>query len=186
TGYGRRITFADVVWKKSNGDALDKPKGQEYLEDPEATKLYGFADGSPRIGIVTFEDDTDKRLLLNHTYEKLLELERPQVRFKASVLDVGDLGLGDTVAIIRHDFHIEYFTRVFKVDHDLLDKNNNTIELGDDLSGNDIGSQVNDISNSISSMHHQISYVMAGASSDNQKVTYSPDQPADGSLGDLW
>lgn len=186
TGYGRRITFADVVWKKSNGDALDKPKGQEYLEDPEATKLYGFADGSPRIGIVTFEDDTDKRLLLNHTYEKLLELERPQVRFKASVLDVGDLGLGDTVAIIRHDFHIEYFTRVFKVDHDLLDKNNNTIELGDDLSGNDIGSQVNDISNSISSMHQQISYVMAGASSDNQKVTYSPDQPADGSLGDLW
>ena len=171
TGYGRRITFADVVWKKSNGDALDKPKGQEYLEDPEATKLYGFADGSPRIGIVTFEDDTDKRLLLNHTYEKLLELERPQVRFKASVLDVGDLGLGDTVAIIRHDFHIEYFTRVFKVDHDLLDKNNNTIELGDDLSGNDIGSQVNDISNSISSMHQQISYVMAGASSDNQKVT---------------
>lgn len=186
TGYGRRITFADVVWKKSNGDALDKPKGQEYLEDPEATKLYGFADGSPRIGIVTFEDDTDEKLLLYHTYEKLLELERPQVQFKASVLDVGDLGLGDTVAIIRHDFHIEYFTRVFKVDHDLLDKNNNTIELGDDLSGNDIGSQVNDISNSISSMHQQISYVMAGASSDNQKVTYSPDQPADGSLGDLW
>ena len=44
--YGRRITFADVVWTKKDGNPVDKPAGQEYLIDPEATALYGFSDGN--------------------------------------------------------------------------------------------------------------------------------------------
>lgn len=184
-GYGRRITFADVEWKKSAGNPLDKPKGQEYLEDPDATKTYGFDNGKPRIGLVEFEDDTDKKVLLQHTYQKLQELKRPKVQFKASVIDVGDCTLGDTVAIIRHDFHLEYMTRVFKVDHDLLDEHNNTVELGDDLSSQDITNRINDISNTLNQNAQQISYVMTSADGQH-KVNYSPDQPANAKNGDLW
>ncbi|WP_229717977.1 phage tail spike protein [Ligilactobacillus salitolerans] len=184
-GYGRRITFADIEWKKSNGDPLDKPKGQEYLEDPDATKAYGFDDGKPRIGLVEFEDDEDKDVLIQHTYQKLQELKRPKVQFKASVIDVGDCTLGDTVAIIRHDFHLEYMTRVFKINHDLLDEHNNTVELGDDLSGNDLTSKVNDISNSINQTNQQISYVMTAADGQH-KAAYSPNQPKTAKNGDLW
>lgn len=133
-GYGRRIMFTDVVWSKAKGNPTDKPAGQEYVEDKEATKLYGFDDGKPRIGIAVFEDIEDVNQLIKATWSALQVAKRPKVSFKASALDVGDLGLGDTVAIIRHELGIEYFTRVYKVEHDLLDKNNNVIELGDDFS----------------------------------------------------
>ena len=133
-GYGRRIMFTDVIWSKANGHPTDKPAGQDYVEDKEATKLYGFDDGKPRIGIAVFEDIEDVNQLINATWAALQVAKRPKVSFKASALDIGDLGLGDTVAIIRHELNIEYFTRVYKVEHDLLDKNNNVIELGDDFS----------------------------------------------------
>lgn len=141
-GYGRRLTFADVEWKTSAGAPVNKPKGQEYVEDPKATALYGFSDGHPRIGLVTFENIEDPNQLINATWSALLEAKRPKVSFKAEVTDVGDLQLGDTIAIIRHDLGIEYFTRVYKVHHDLKDKNKNTVEMGDDFSSRSITSAI--------------------------------------------
>lgn len=141
-GYGRRLTFADVEWKTTAGAPVNKPKGQEYVEDPKATALYGFSDGHPRIGLVVFEDIEDPNQLINATWSALLEAKRPKVSFKAEVTDVGDLQLGDTVAIIRHDLGIEYFTRVYKVHHDLKDKNKNTVEMGDDFSSRSITSAI--------------------------------------------
>lgn len=141
-GYGRRLTFADVEWKTSAGAPVNKPKGQEYVEDPKATALYGFSDGHPRIGLVTFEDIEDPNQLINATWSALLEAKRPKVSFKAEVTDVGNLQLGDTIAIIRHDLGIEYFTRVYKVHHNLKDENRNTVEMGDDFSSRSITSAI--------------------------------------------
>lgn len=140
--YGRRLTFADVEWKTSAGAPVNKPKGQEYVEDPKATALYGFSDGHPRIGLVTFDDIEDPNQLINATWSALLEAKRPKVSFKAEVTDVGNLQLGDTIAIIRHDLGIEYFTRVYKVHHNLKDKNKNTVEMGDDFSSRSITSAI--------------------------------------------
>ena len=140
--YGRRLTFADVEWKTSAGAPVNKPKGQEYVEDPKATALYGFSDGHPRIGLVTFDDIEDPNQLINATWSALLEAKRPKVSFKAEVTSVGDLQLGDTIAIIRHDLGIEYFTRVYKVHHNLKDENQNTVEMGDDFSSRSITSAI--------------------------------------------
>ena len=140
--YGRRLTFADVEWKTSAGAPVNKPKGQEYVEDPKATALYGFSDGHPRIGLVTFDDIEDPNQLINATWSALLEAKRPKVSFKAEVTDVGNLQLGDTIAIIRHDLGIEYFTRVYKVHHNLKDENRNTVEMGDDFSNRSITSAI--------------------------------------------
>ena len=140
--YGRRLTFADVEWKTSAGAPVNKPKGQEYVEDPKATALYGFSDGHPRIGLVTFDDIEDPNQLINATWSALLEAKRPKVSFKAEVTDVGKLQLGDTIAIIRHDLSIEYFTRVYKVHHNLKDENRNTVEMGDDFSSRSITSAI--------------------------------------------
>lgn len=140
--YGRRLTFADVEWKTSAGAPVNKPKGQEYVEDPKATALYGFSDGHPRIGLVTFDDIEDPNQLINATWSALLEAKRPKVSFKAEVTDVGKLQLGDTIAIIRHDLGIEYFTRVYKVHHNLKDENRNTVEMGDDFSSRSITSAI--------------------------------------------
>lgn len=184
-GYGRRINFADVVWSKKNGDPADKPAGQEYVEDVDATAKYGFDDGKPRIGIEIFEDITDPAELLKATWSALQTLKRPQASFRASVMDVGDLGLGDTVAIVRHDIKIEYFTRVYKVTHNLLDERQNTIELGDDFSGNSITSTVNDLGKSVGTVEQLANYAAVSANGKNANY-YGQAQPINPLEGDLW
>lgn len=182
-GYGRRITFADIEWKKANGNPTDKPKGQEYVEDKDATALYGFSDGKPRIGLTIFEDITDPQELLKATWASLQVAKRPKVSFKASVLDVGDLELGDTVAIIRHDLGIEYFTRVYKVDHDLLDKNNNTIELGDDFSQKSLTNYVSDVAKVTENAKNIAEYAVSSANGKNKNY-YSKNKPQYANEGD--
>lgn len=184
-GYGRRINFADVVWLKKNGNPADKPAGQEYVEDVDATAKYGFDDGKPRIGIEIFEDITDPAELLQATWSALQTLKRPQASFRASVMDVGDLGLGDTVAIVRHDIKIEYFTRVYKVTHNLLDERQNTIELGDDFSGSSITSTVNDLGKSVGTVERIANYAAVSANGKNANY-YGQAQPINPMEGDLW
>ena len=184
-GYSRKITFADVVWKKSAGDPLDKPAGQEYLEDPSATAVYGFSDGKPRIGFVEFDKIDDKNLLIKATYDKLQELKRPKVSFKASVTDVGSLNLGDTVAIIRHDLKIEYLTRVYKVTHDLLNAQNNTIELGDDFQAASITSTISAVQDTVQSAKEYSQSALQSANGKNTNF-YGANQPLYAVEGDLW
>lgn len=184
-GYGRRIDFADIVWSKANGNPADKPYGQEYVEDKDATAAFGFDNGKPRIGLQIFEDITDKNELLKATWAALQTLKRPQVSFKASVGDVGSLGLGDTVAIIRHDIGIEYFTRVYKVDHNLLDEKQNEIELGDDFSGDSITRTVSSIAGSVATVNEKTNQAIVAANGKNTNY-YGSDQPASAAEGDLW
>ena len=131
-GYGRRITFKDVVWTKSRGNAVDKPAGQEYVEIPAMTELYGFEKGTkPRIKIVEFQDETDKEKLLRLSYEWLEKNSRMQVEYSAKVLNVGNLELGDTVGIFNPKLGIKYETRVFKVKRNLVDNKLTEFGIGD-------------------------------------------------------
>ena len=182
-GYGRRIDFSNVVWSKANGDPADKPAGQEYVEDVQATKIFGYDDGKPRIGIVVFENIEDPAELLKATWASLKSSDRPKASFKASVTDVGNLGLGDTIAIIRHELGIEYFTRVFKVTHDLLDKQNNTVEMGDDLSGNSLTSYVSNVDSLAQSAQQQATNAAVQAGSKNKNI-YSNTKPQFADEGD--
>ena len=131
-GYGRRITFKDVVWTKSRGNAVDKPAGQEYVEIPAMTELYGFEKGTkPRIKIVEFQDEEDKEKLLRLSYEWLEKNSRMQVEYSAKVLNVGNLELGDTVGIFNPKLGIKYETRVFKVKRNLVDNKLTEFGIGD-------------------------------------------------------
>lgn len=133
-GYGRRIEFTDIEWKKSNGNPLDKPKGQNWLEYPEMTALYGIPmkNGSKRKRetVLILEDIEDPRELLQATYENLVEYSRPLIQFKTSVL--GGDSIGNTVTIHRSDKNYHYKTRVFSVK---IDRISNKVEcgLGDNL-----------------------------------------------------
>lgn len=133
-GYGRRIEFTDIEWKKSNGNPLDKPKGQNWLEYPEMTKLYGIPmkNGSKRKRetVLILEDIEDPKELLQATYENLVGYSRPLIQFKTSVL--GGDSIGNTVTIHRSDKNYHYKTRVFSVK---IDRIRNKVEcgLGDNL-----------------------------------------------------
>lgn len=133
-GYGRRIEFTDIEWKKSAGDPLDKPKGQNWLEYPEMTKLYGMPTKSgtkrKRESVLILEDIEDPKELIKATYEALVDYSRPYIQFKTSVL--GSDTIGNIVTIHRHDKGYHYRTRVFSVKLDRL-SGKTECGLGDNL-----------------------------------------------------
>lgn len=132
-GYGRKISFKDIEWKRSKGDPIDKPLGQGYIELPQATREIGFPDGKPRIGLVDFPDIEDKEELLKATYEVLLSSCRPKVEMKASVYDDESRHLGEKVWIIRNDLGIRYQTRIFEISRSFLSDKKKEISFGDKI-----------------------------------------------------
>lgn len=132
--FGRKINFKDVEWKKSDGDPLDKPLGQYYLELPEATERYGIKYGNsmkPKIGFVDVDTD-DQEEVLELTHEALMQVSRPKVMFRASAVYLkGDIG--DTVRVVRKDRNIDYNTRIFDITHDRLEDSILDIKLGDNM-----------------------------------------------------
>lgn len=158
-GYGRRLEFSDVEWRKSNGKPLDKPKGQNWIEYPEMTKEYGIPSNGkmlPRKTVVVFDDVEDASELLQKTYDQLAYYCRPLVQFSAEIL--GSDSIGDTVSIHRGDRNYHYQTRVFKV---VTDHVNGRVQasLGDNLSGNSINRQLSQVQSNISDL-------------DNNKMTF--------------
>ncbi|ANT43803.1 tail associated lysin [Lactococcus phage 98102] len=158
-GYGRRIEFSDVEWRKSNGKPLDKPKGQNWIEYPEMTKEYGIPSNGkmlPRKTVVVFDDVEDAGELLQKTYDQLAYYCRPLVQFSTEIL--GSDSIGNTVSIHRGDRNYHYQTRVFKV---VTDHVNGRVQasLGDNLSGNSINRQLSQVQSNISDL-------------DNNKMTF--------------
>lgn len=152
-GYGRRLEFTNVEWKKSNGKPLDKPKGQNYLEYPAMTAEYGIPSNGemlPRKTVVVFEDIEDANELLQKTYETLEYYSRPLVQFSTEVL--GADAIGNTVTIHRGDRGYHYQTRVFKVVTNYV-TGQVQAGLGDNLNGTSINRQVSNVQNNISDLN---------------------------------
>jgi phage minor structural protein len=143
-GYTRKVTFADVEWKKSNGKPVDKPKGQEWVGDPEALALYGRPnpDGSlrHRFDFVEFPDEEDPEKILQLTWNTLQERKKPIVQYELDVITFEHLSgyehekvrLGDTAIAIDKNFAnpILIETRVIKVKTNLKDKSDKTVTMG--------------------------------------------------------
>lgn len=131
-GYGRRISFKDVVWSRQADKPVDKPAGQEFVEITAMTRLYGFDNGKkPRIKIVEFQDEEDPEKLLWLSYQWLEKNSRIQVEYSATVVNVGNLDLGDTVGISNTKLGIKYKTRVFKVERNLINNRLTKFGIGD-------------------------------------------------------
>lgn len=121
-GYGRRLTFGDI-----NG-------GKDYVEDSEATKIWGHPDGSggilPAVDTYVNEQCEDAAQLLKETQDYLDTVKEPTVSYKANVLDLYAYGrtwegvaLGDCVAIIDKQFAesgIRLKGRISQIERDLV------------------------------------------------------------------
>lgn len=104
-----------------------------YVEDTEATRLWGVPDGLggmlPLDGEVVFDDISDVNLLLKKGKERLAKLSKPQVSYEADVVSLGKtgfsadaVGVGDAVQIVDTTFTppIRVEGRVLKIEEDLL------------------------------------------------------------------
>ena len=136
-GYGRKITFEDVVWSKAKGDPLDKPKGQKYLEIPEMTRVYGIKNSNgtmrPKIGFTDFSEEEDPNELIKLTYQTLINSARPQLALKTSSVYLKGVKIGDTIRVVRHDKKLDYDTRIFEITFNRLNDQSSDIKLGDQI-----------------------------------------------------
>lgn len=134
-GFGRKITFEDVVWSTASGKPVNKPKGQKYVELPAMTKLYGIknADGSmrPKIGFVDFPEEENPEVLIERTYKALVDAARPQLTLKTSSVYLRGAKVGDTIRVVRHDKKLDYDTRIFDITFNRLNDQSSDIKLGD-------------------------------------------------------
>ncbi|MGK4144722.1 phage tail spike protein [Weissella paramesenteroides] len=183
-GYGRRLNIADAVWKKSSGKPLDKPAGEIILYDPTANAEWGQIDGNYRLLLETYDEIDDVNTLINSAYKTLQSVNHPKIQYSATVADVGGLSLGDTVLIMHSERDLSYKTRVFEVNYDLLDPAQTEISLGDDLSSNDITSQINSVSSSQSIASEQTQWTINQVG--RNPVTFGTVAPENPKVGDTF
>lgn len=121
-GYGRRLTFGDI-----NG-------GKDYVEDADATTVWGHPDGEggilPAVASYVNEQCVNAAQLLQETKDYLEQVKEPKVTYTASVIDLyafgrswEGVGVGDDVAIIDKGFSAEgvrLHGRVSQIERDLL------------------------------------------------------------------
>lgn len=129
-GYGRRIDFADIN------------DGKPYVEDHDATRLWGIPrpDGiQPAEGMYENGDCEDKQQLLAETRSELARRCAPTVSYEADVLTLARNGmntrgvaLGDRVLLVDTTFtpNLRLSGRVLQLEEDLLDPASTTVTIG--------------------------------------------------------
>lgn len=138
----RFIDFADVVWIKANGDPVDKPKGQKWVEYPPAKEKFGLRtpDGVINVeGKWQDENIKDPVELLQKTYHHLVnEASQIQTNYSFEVALTNEaVELGDTCLALDRTVPdpIEFFGRVIALEYDVSDQTfPATVEMGQFLS----------------------------------------------------
>ncbi len=153
-GHTRYIDFKDIEWKVSNGDPVDKPKGQAWVGDPDALQKYGLEHNGELLHLYdefSNQDYEDPEELLMATWEHLQKVKDPEINYKMSV-DLLDkpVSLGDTAQGIDRQFSrpIEVQARIIGIEYDILEPDDPAIvEMGHFLSLNDdiIGRELDEI-----------------------------------------
>ncbi|KMN54695.1 phage tail protein [Bacillus velezensis] len=159
-GYSRFIDFSEVEWKKSKGDPVDKPLGQEWVGDPDLLERLGrLKDGKliHREGEFNNEDITDPEELLKATYNHLITTAcKTEINYELSVQllesvpghEHEHVELGDTTIAIDRNFAIPIETsqRVISMEYDITDPENTcVVEIGQFLSALQKDSRIDQI-----------------------------------------
>ncbi|MGR3287071.1 phage tail spike protein [Bacillus sonorensis] len=164
-GNTRYIDFSEVEWSVANGDPVDKPKGQEWVGDPDLLDKFGrpMYDGkTKRHRFGEWKDDTiqDTEELLRKTYEALINHVNVQVNYSLKVklferiagYEHEKVELGDTTVAIDRKFKrpIELQSRVIAFEYDIADPDNTgQVEMGQFLDLNSTEKRIQEIETTI-------------------------------------
>lgn len=127
------MTFANVVWSKANGDPVDKPKGQSWVGDPDASP-----DDPEKFDIASFDDAADENDLLKKTFDELLRRKNPTVKAEATISDLESVPgysrekarIGDLVALVL-DTGGSIEAKIIDVKRNYIRKGDTKIFIGD-------------------------------------------------------
>lgn len=139
TGEDRKTlekNITDVTWSKTSKHPA-KPKGQNYLEWPEKTALYG-RNGKPRFGYYQNGDIEDPNILIQKTWESLQQCADPKISITGTVTDLKRLGyadqplrLHDMVIVDLEPLGVQFYKQIIQLTVDLLNPDKNTPNIGD-------------------------------------------------------
>lgn len=149
-------SFENVVWRKENGNPVDKPAGQKYVSldlNDNQMELYGLrVDGKyrHRTTVVEFSDVVDGENLLTKTYQALINNISDKTEYTINSIDMKKLGydveeirLGDTVGVVIEKLgNIKLKARVLRYKEDFKNSENNSFELNN-YSNNYVSQQLN-------------------------------------------
>lgn len=135
--YDHKISFASVVWSTQSGDPANKPSGQQYVEDVQATAIYGRS-GRMRARFIDFSNCTDPAELLRLTWNALQLVNKPKVTIKATVADLEKIWgykheavrLNDWGLVIADSTMTQIETTVVDVKRDYINPQQTKITLG--------------------------------------------------------
>lgn len=142
-GYTRYLTFEDVEWSVSNGDPVDKPKGQKWVGDPDALQQFGYLHNGSlkhRYGHYSNQDYDDPEELLWATWNNLQERKLKEIIYEARIFeDDKPVSLGDTVTVVNREYNkpIELQSQITGLEYDILDDKEINIIVGKYIDMND-------------------------------------------------
>lgn len=125
--------FTSVAWSKT-ADHPAKPSGQDWLEWPEKTALYG-RNGRARFGYYQNTDIKDPNVLLQKTWETLKIVSEPKISITGTVADLRRMGYADEpmrlfdMAIVDVG-DLQFYKQVIRLTVNLLDPTGNTPTIG--------------------------------------------------------
>lgn len=192
-GFNNYITLEGLEVGKST-DKWYKPKSQLYVSlanDKNAYPLKSQPKGlqnNPRIKPVTFDEVKSKEALFDKAIEWLENNQGVAWSYSASVLDIGESQVGDTIAIIDERSGISSYVRVHDIDYDMIDPENTGVHFGSNW-GYENDEAITDMVNTATSVKNDLTGLLDTAiRQSNGKNTnyYSSKEPANPIEGDLW
>jgi hypothetical protein len=129
--------------------------------------------------------------LIQQTYQELLVRARPKVLFKSSVINIGNVLIGDTVTIHRHDLGFHYQARVRKVVRDRKNNNKTQVEIGDVVHTPstkrqaEYNDKLDEIERSYEDVLGDVNHAQQTADGKNTSY-YGNAEPKNPRVGDLW
>ena len=192
-GFNNYITLEGLEVGKST-DKWYKPKSQLYVSlanDKNAYPLKTQPKGlqnNPRIKPVTFDEVKSKEALFDKAIEWLENNQGVAWSYSASVLDIGESQVGDTIAIIDERSGISSYVRVHDIDYDMIDPENTGVHFGSNW-GYENDEAITDMVNTATSVKNDLTGLLDTAiRQSNGKNTnyYGENEPANPIEGDLW
>lgn len=173
---GEYVTIKDLVWTKEQ-HGLNKPSGQLFLEDQEATEKWGYKDEKgkrPRWIAIEYPDVENPNELINYANMQLASHKDPKVTYEVEAIDLYRLlndddysfetvEIGDMVAIIDHEFQppLTLKSRIVKIEEQYARYNTNRkITLGNiipTLVDKDLKTQISEMGGVLGSVNVDLS-----------------------------
>lgn len=167
-----RVTIAGVSWSRARGDPVDKPEGQDYVEDMEAIARWGR-----REDVYQDDEEEDAGRLQQKTWAELQKRKQPEISAQATISDMEDIPGQEHKAVWLWDYvivgtrkygNIEAEVIAIKRDYIRKDKTKLTLGREDGAAGSKAG-----LVSQIAALSRETSIISARGQATTNKSIYN-------------